>query len=128
MKVISAIQLPKDQVVESKIGKFKSERFLVDRDGLGYTVTRTTITPDGPKYWHYKNHTESCLCIEGSGLLRNIKTGEEFEISPGDLYVVTPDDPHEFEAFTSVVLICIFTPALEGTELHNADGSYGGMK
>ncbi|MCB0854683.1 MAG: ectoine synthase [Bacteroidetes bacterium] len=124
MKVIYAGHLPEDQIVISKAGGFKSERFLVGKDGAGYTVTRTTIEPDGVKYWHYKNHIESCYCVEGVGILRDIKTGEEFEISPGVLYCLDQNDPHEFEALEKCVLICVFSPALEGREVHGPDGSY----
>ena len=43
---------------------------------------------------------------------------------PGIVYVLDKYDDHEFKAFTDVVLICVFSPPLKGSETHQPDGSY----
>lgn len=48
-------------------GNGQSRRFLLERDGMGYTVTDTTILANTESWLEYKNHKEACYCIEGSG-------------------------------------------------------------
>lgn len=106
-------------------GGFKSIRPVLKSDGMGYSVTVTTIYPmAGPQVWHYKNHLESCYCIEGKAKIKNLDTGEMHSIYPGVIYVLDKHDKHEFTAITEVKLICVFNPPLNGTEVHNKERSY----
>jgi len=73
---------------------------------------------------HYKKHLETCYCISGHGRIKDLKTGKIHEIMPGIVYVLDKYDDHEFKAFTDVVLICVFSPPLKGSETHQPDGSY----
>lgn len=124
MKIIDLNNLEKDRVVECPKGGFTSNRMLLDSDNMGYTMTKTVIPPNGKQFWHYKNHLESCYCVSGRGELTNKTTGETFEIKPDVTYVLDNHDPHYFEAFEEVVLICVFNPPLTGKEVHQDDGSY----
>ncbi|NTU49497.1 MAG: ectoine synthase [Desulfobulbaceae bacterium] len=125
MKIISVNDLLNtDREVDCPNGGFKSLRFLLESDGMGYTITKTIIKPRGWQHWHYKNHLESCLCISGTGLIKNLDTGEVHAISPGTMYVLDKHDNHEFKAYDTVVLICVFNPPLKGREVHGTDGSY----
>jgi L-ectoine synthase len=106
-------------------GGFISYRYLLESDGLGYTVTRTFIPKGLPQTWHYTKHLESCYCVSGEALLGNLETGEKFTIKPGTLYALDRHDKHLFCALEDTTLICVFNPPLKGREVHGADHSYG---
>lgn len=126
MKVIHAPDLVgTERDVHCPHGGFFSLRMLLEVDGMGYTVTRTTVPKNKPQFWHYKNHKESCYCISGVGRLTDLKTGEEHLIESDTMYVLDKNDAHTFEALSEqVVLICVFNPPLKGREVHQKDGSY----
>lgn len=108
-----------------------SHRFLLEEDGLGYTMTRTVIPPGGePFHWHYPDHLESCYCVSGRGILTDTRTGETYPISPDTLYSLDHNEAHTFEVEGSdpVVLICVFSPALQGNENHNGVGYRTGWR
>ena len=48
-------------------GNGTSHRFLLEADGMGYTVTDTVVKAGTKSLIEYKNHLEACYCIEGSG-------------------------------------------------------------
>ncbi len=123
MKVINVIDLPKDRKVEFHAGI--SNRILLEKDGMGYTMTKTVIQPSAGKvFQHYKNHLETCYCVSGRATLTNAETKEEFNIGPDVTYVLDRNDPHYFEAHEETILICTFNPPLTGMEVHQKDGSY----
>lgn len=125
MKVINVIDLfDTDREVDCPKGGFKSLRFLLESDGMGYTLTKTYIPKGPPQFWHYKNHLETCFCIKGVGILKNLTDGKEYEIRPGIAYALDKNDPHTFHALEDTQLICVFNPPLTGREVHREDGSY----
>lgn len=124
MRVIKTAELNRDRVVKCPKGAFTSNRILLERDGMGYSMTKTVIPAGGPWHWHYKNHLESCYCISGTGELRNLATGDAYPIGPDTTYVLDKHDDHEFTAFEEVTLICVFNPPLTGQEVHNEEGAY----
>lgn len=128
MKVIDYNDLyGTEREVDCPKGAFKSIRILLEADGMGYTVTRTSIPKSStPHFWHYKNHLETCVCIQGWGILTNVETEEKHTIAVGDTYALDKHDAHTFQAFEDVVLICVFNPPLKGREVHREDGSYDG--
>jgi len=123
MKVINLSELPENRKVKFHAGV--SNRILLEEDNMGYTLTKTVISPDAGKvFQHYKNHLESCYCVSGDATLTNSKTGEEFHITSDVTYILDNNDPHYFEARKETILICVFNPPLKGNEVHDADGSY----
>lgn len=126
MKVINGSDLDSmNRVMEFTPGGFLSHRFLLEEDGLGYTITRTVIPPKGPQRWHYPNHLEACYCVAGQGELVDIATGEHHRITPDTLYALDKNDEHTFEAIGGpVTLICVFSPALRGDEAHKPGHTY----
>jgi len=124
MKVINTSELDKNRIVVCPNGGFVSNRILLESDGMGYTMTKTLIKAGEKHFWHYKNHLESCYCIKGKGELTNKITGEVFIIEVDSTYVLDKHDPHYFQAFEDVTLICVFNPPLEGKEIHDDNGSY----
>lgn len=111
-----------EKIIECPEGNFISNRYLLESDNMGFTITRTEI-PEGTKAtWHYKKHLEACYCISGGGILRGSQ--RSFTVLPDTMYALDKNDKHEFEALTDVVLICVFNPPLKGNEVHKEDGSY----
>lgn len=105
-------------------GGFVSYRYLLKKDGMGFSLHRTDVPRGERQHWHYKNHLEACYCMSGVGELTDIESNETFLIKPGDCYVLDKNDNHYFRAKTDVVLISVFNPPVAGREVHNEDGSY----
>lgn len=124
MKVIRVNELPESRIVQCPTGGFTSNRLLLEEDGMGFTMTKTVVYPGRPQRWHYKHHLESCYCVSGKGLLKNLATMEYWAIAPDTMYALDLHDEHEFEALEETVLICVFNPPLTGREVHQEDGSY----
>lgn len=103
---------------------FISHRILLASDNMGFSLHKTVIPKGEPRHWHYKEHLEACYCVQGTGMLTNLTTGEAFSITPDTTYVLDNHDDHTFEATTDVVLISIFNPPVSGNEIHGDDGSY----
>lgn len=122
MKVINTNDLDQSRKVQFHSGV--SNRILLKSDNMGFSMTKTVITPGKKVFQHYKNHLEACYCVSGSATLTNHVTGEEFHIGPDVTYVLDKNDPHWFEAHEETVLICTFNPPLVGSEIHKEDGSY----
>lgn len=105
---------------------FESRRLLLASDGLGYSLHDTVVRPGSVQELEYRNHVESNYCIAGGGEVENVATGEVFELRPGTLYTLDGHERHVIRAGPEGVrFVCIFTPALTGQEVHDADGSYG---
>jgi L-ectoine synthase len=112
-----------DRNVETE--KWASRRLLVKGDGLGFSLSETIIHPGSESTIWYKNHFEACYCVEGEGEIEALEPEHRIcRIAPGTLYALDQHDKHLLRAFTTMKLICVFKPALSGTEVHDADGSY----
>jgi len=103
---------------------WRSLRFLHKEDGMGFTMTDTTLKAGMDQVLWYKHHLEACYCIEGEGSIENLATGEVHAIRPGTMYILDKHDRHRVRTRTDVRLICTFNPALTGGEVHDADGAY----
>ncbi len=110
--------------VDCPKGGFTSFRYLLAKDGMGFSLHRTEIPKGEPQHWHYTNHLEACYCISGKGWLVNLATRERFYIKPDTMYALDKNDDHTFEALEDVVLISVFNPPITGRETHQEDGSY----
>jgi len=124
MKIIDIRHLSEDRVVKCPRGGFVSNRILLASDGMGYTLCNTYVPVGTWQRWCYKKHLESCYCVSGQGILKDLETGETHQIGPGVTYVLDKHDDHEFMSITDVTLICVFNPPLKGREVHKDDNSY----
>jgi L-ectoine synthase len=102
-------------------GNGKSRRFLLAQDGMGYTLTDTIVDAGSESLLEYKNHMEACYCIEGEGEVEDMD-GNVHPIVPGTMYALDRHDRHYLRARTTMRLICVFAPALRGTERHALSG------
>jgi L-ectoine synthase len=106
-------------------GDWSSARYLTRSDGLLFSLNDTRVKAGTTNVYEYANHVEACLCIEGTGTVEALATGVLHDLGPGVLYCLDRHDRHRVTAHTDMRLICVFTPALEGTERHDARGAYG---
>lgn len=98
-------------------GNGKSRRFLIENDEMGYTLTDTVVNPGSESLLQYKNHKETCYCIEGEGEIEEMD-GTIHPITVGTMYALDKNDKHYLRATTKLRFICIFSPALKGNESH----------
>ena len=106
-------------------GNGQSRRFLIEKDGMGYSLTETIINAGSESLLEYKNHFEACYCIEGEGEVEDMD-GNKFPIKPGTMYALDKHDKHYLRATKTMKLVCMFTPALKGDESHDLSGQGGG--
>jgi L-ectoine synthase len=101
-------------------GNGQSRRFLVARDGMGYSLTDTIVRAGSRSPLKYRNHLEACYCIAGSGMVVD-SDGVEYPITPGTMYALDKNDEHFLVAspIEDLRLVCVFNPALEGQEAHD---------
>ena len=105
-------------------GRVRSGRFLNKEDGLGFSLNDVQVSAGQELSLWYKNHWEANYVIDGTGTVEALDSGEMTELSAGVTYVVGPEDRHIFRSDSNVHLISIFSPALQGDELHDEDGAY----
>ncbi len=112
-----------DEAITVEWGNGLSRRFLVQSDNMGYTLTDTIVNAGTISHLQYRNHLEACYCIAGRGEIVD-SDGGEHPIEPGTMYALDEHDAHLLVASPDedLRLVCVFTPALLGTERHNLNG------
>ena len=100
-----------------------ARRHFVRADGLGFSMSETTVEAGAEMQLWYKHHNEACYVIEGSAEITERDTGAVHRIGPGDAYA-PQHDRHTIRVLEALRLVCVFSPALSGHETHDADGSY----
>ncbi|HEX9683190.1 MAG TPA: ectoine synthase [Acidimicrobiales bacterium] len=103
---------------------FHSRRLLLAGDGTPFSMHDTVLHAGSSTKMWYRNHLEAVYCIEGRGALHDLETDEIHRIEPGVLYTLDGHERHVLDADTDLRMICVFTPALVGDEVHDADGTY----
>lgn len=104
---------------------WESRRILLAGDGLGYSLHDTLVKEGAELTLEYKNHVETNYCIAGEGEVEEVSTGRIWPLSEGSVYVLDAHERHVLRALKGDLrLVCLFTPALTGREVHDADGSY----
>ncbi len=107
-----------------KAETWASRRFLLKKDGMGFSFHETTIYAGTETYIWYKNHLEAVYCVGGEGEIETIEDGKIYPIKDGTMYALDKHDKHYLRAKTDLRLICVFNPPLTGREVHDEDGVY----
>ena len=102
---------------------WRARRLLVRDDGLGFSLSETTVDGGAEMNLWYKHHNEACFVIEGEAELIERDTGAVHRLGPGSAYA-PEHDRHAIRVISPLRLVCVFNPALTGQEKHDADGSY----
>jgi L-ectoine synthase len=113
-----------DQEVHAENGNWVSRRFLLKKDGMGFSFHETTIFAGTETYIWYKNHLEAVYCVGGEGEIEDLETGETHAIRDGVMYALNGHERHHLRATTDMRMVCVFTPPLSGREVHDREGAY----
>jgi quercetin dioxygenase-like cupin family protein len=111
-----------DSVVSDKM--WTSFRYLLKKDGVGFSLHETVVEAGSEQVLWYKNHIEANLILEGEAEVENLGTGKKYSLKPGSMYVLDGHEKHVFRSKTRVRLVCVFNPPCTGKEIHDADGSF----
>ena len=103
--------------------RWRARRLFVRDDGLGFSLSETTVDAGAEMYLWYKHHDEACFVIDGEAEITERDTGSVHRIGPGSAYA-PQHDRHTIRVIQPLRLVCVFSPALTGHETHDADGSY----
>ena len=103
---------------------WRSRRLLVRDDGMGFSLSETTVAVGAELHLQYRHHVEACYCLDGEGEIENLATGARHRIGPGILYALDEHDAHVLRVTRELRLVCVFNPPLAGGETHDAQGGY----
>ena len=104
---------------------WQSRRLLTKADAMGFSFHDTVVSEGSEQELEYKHHLEANYCISGEGEVVDVASGDTYPIRPGTLYALDKNDRHILRVTKGDLrLICVFYPALIGTEVHQPDGSY----
>jgi L-ectoine synthase len=103
---------------------WRSLRLMLRDDGLGFSMSETTVAAGTELELQYKHHLEACYCLDGEAEIIDRATGERHRIRAGTAYALDKHDKHHLSVLADLRLVCVFNPALTGRETHDASGSY----
>jgi L-ectoine synthase len=103
--------------------RWRAVRLLTRDDGLGFSMSETTVDAGAELDLWYKHHQEACFVVAGEAEITERDTGVVHHIGPGAAYA-PQHDRHRIRVLSPLRLVCVFNPALTGRETHDADGSY----
>ncbi len=103
-------------------GNGQSRRFLLEQDGMGFTLTDTLIEAGTESLMQYLNHVEACYCIQGEGEVE--VDGKIYPITVGTMYAPNEHEAHYLRAKSTMRLVCVFSPPLQGGEAHRFDNAH----
>jgi L-ectoine synthase len=114
----------RDEVHVVDWGNGTSHRFLLESDGMGFTLCHTVVSAGTKSRLQYRRHLEACYCIEGRGYVVTGDGGTVHELEAGVMYALNAHDQHCLIATpdTDLHLISVFNPPLRGDERHRLDG------
>ncbi|GAA4077009.1 MULTISPECIES: ectoine synthase [Actinomadura] len=103
---------------------WRSRRVVLAQENVGFSLHETTLEAGTVNDFWYANHVEAVFVVEGDGELLDKETGEVHHLSPGSLYLLDGHERHRLLPRTRMRAICVFTPPLTGSEVHDEDGVY----
>lgn len=103
---------------------WESRRFILKKDGMGFSLHDTIIRAGTESIFWYKYHQEAVYCIEGEGELEDLTNGKLYPIKAGTMYALTGYEKHCLRAKTDMRMVCVFNPPCTGRETHDEEGAY----
>lgn len=101
---------------------WQSRRLLLRRDGMGFSLHDTTVAAGTQLELEYRNHLEACYVMHGEAEITDHSTGTTHRLGAGMVYALDQHDAHTLNVLSELRLVCVFNPALEGTERHVGGG------
>ncbi|WP_265447827.1 ectoine synthase [Flexivirga meconopsidis] len=123
MKVINLHDLD-DTDNDVEHGNWRSRRFVLAKDGVGFSFHDTVLYEGTESEFWYANHVECVYVYAGRGTLLNRDTGEEFALEPGTVYLLDKHDKHTVRVQEEIHCACVFNPPVTGREVHDENGVY----
>jgi L-ectoine synthase len=102
---------------------WRSRRILTAADRMGYSLNDVLVEPGFDLELEYRHHYEACYVVSGAMEITDLATGAEHVVPPGGVYAMPNHERHVARSAGGARLVCIFNPALKGTEKH-VDGGY----
>jgi L-ectoine synthase len=103
---------------------WRSRRLLRRDDGVKFSLHYTELEAGAELELEYANHYEANYCISGEGEVVDLARGKTHELGPGTMYTLDQHDRHILHTKTPMTLMCVFWPALAGSESHDSNGGY----
>ena len=103
---------------------WRSRRLLLRRDGMGSSLHDTLVEAGAEMEMEYRHHLEACYVLEGEAEVEDLASGERHALRPGTVYALDRHDRHVMRVASDLRLVCVFNPALTGTETHDDSGSF----
>lgn len=110
--------------VKAENGNWESRRLLLNNDALGFSLHDTIIHAGTETLIWYKHHLEAVYCIEGEGEVETTENGKIHPIKAGTVYALNGNERHLLRAHSTMRMVCVFTPPITGSEVHDQDGAY----
>jgi len=101
---------------------WRSRRLLLREDGMGFSLHDTTVDPGVELRLEYRHHLEACYVVSGGVEIEDLARGTFLSVGPGATYALNLHDPHVVRSPAGARLVCVFNPALRGTERHVGGG------
>lgn len=102
------------RVHHSSDGALTSLRCLDKSDDRGLIVTLTRTHRDLEQDLTFTGHRETSLLLKGSGRLDTCQNGKTFELLPGIVWSIGPQQPHRLAISAGTRVLSVFNPALKG--------------
>jgi L-ectoine synthase len=103
---------------------WRSRRFVLAREGVGFSFHDTVLYAGTETSMWYANHIEAVYCVGGEGELVNDETGEVHQLRDGTMYLLDGHERHTVRAHTDLRMACTFNPPVTGREVHDERGVY----
>lgn len=103
---------------------WRSRRFVLAREGVGFSFHDTVLHAGTETSMWYANHIEAVYCVGGEGELVNDETGEVHSLRDGTMYLLNGHEHHTVKAKTDLRMACVFNPPVTGREVHDENGVY----
>lgn len=104
-------------------GNLRDLAYLTKADGMGFSISDVYCTAGFSETLWYKHHWEVNYIATGRAKLQEASSGREWELLPGTVFVVGPNDRHHFHAIDEIHAISVFNPPLAGDENYDEDGA-----
>jgi L-ectoine synthase len=102
-----------------------SKRLIVAADHVGFSMHDTTVPEGSTLDMQYRHHVEANYCFAGEGEVIDVAMNRTYPLRPGTLYVLNQHDRHILRAIKGDLrLVCVFSPALAGSETHDEHGGF----
>lgn len=107
-----------------KTTNWHSKRIVLAQEGVGFSLHETVLDAGSVNDFWYANHIEAVVCVEGEGELLDKETGQNYQITPGTMYLLDRHERHQLRPTTDMRMICVFNPPVTGQEVHDENGVY----